>query len=58
MSFLDKLDKYLILPNWLQFVGFMLAAIATGYGHGFPRLLGFVGLGVAAAGRLYNEIYP
>lgn len=58
-NILNNLDKYLKLPNWLQFVGIVLAFIANGYNHpGLPKLVVYVALGVACAGRLYDAIYP
>ncbi len=58
MSFLEKIDEYVKLPNFLQFVG-VLGMVATVYfgAHSGYRLLGFVSLGVFLAGKLYNKIY-
>lgn len=53
-----NLEKYLILPNWLQFVGAMIALIGGARAHGLAAVLVFVGVGMAGAGRLYKWIYP
>lgn len=58
MSFFSNISEYLILPNWLQFVGWTGAMISTAYTHGPARIFVFISLGIAAAGRLYNFIYP
>jgi hypothetical protein len=58
-SILDSVDKYVRLPNWLQFTGLMLAFGGLIYvNHPLGKLVAFVGLGVSAAGFCYSLIYP
>lgn len=59
MSFLDKIDQYVKLPAWLQFVGLMLAFGGLIFiDHSFAKLVAYVGLGISAAGFTYDKIYP
>lgn len=63
-NFVGNLSKWLILPNWLQMVGVLvsLGALAFLPAHGLIHVAEkagvFVGIGVAVAGRLYNQVYP
>lgn len=57
-NFFSNIGKYLILPTWLQFVGVVVVFGSLMAVHGPARWVGFTGLGVACAGRLYNVIYP
>jgi hypothetical protein len=55
MNFLDKIDQYIKIKPWLQFVGYMLAFGGLVTKH---PLITYIGLGVSMAGWLYDEIYP
>jgi len=55
LSLLDKIDQYVKLPAWLQFVGYMLIAGGLILKH---PLVSFAGLGISMAGWLYDKIYP
>ncbi len=54
MNLLDKIDQYVKLPAWLQFVGYMLAFGGLVVKH---PVITYVGLGVSMAGWLYEKIY-
>jgi hypothetical protein len=61
VSLLDKLDKYVKLAPWLQFVGLMLAFGGLIFIGDYPdpaKLVSYFGLGVSSAGFAYNLIYP
>ena len=55
MSLLGKIDQYVKLAPWLQFVGYMLAFGGLIFRH---PVLSWVGLGVSMAGFAYDLIYP
>jgi hypothetical protein len=58
-SLFDTIDKYVKLGPWLQFVGLMLAFGGLIFiDHSFAKLVAYVGLGVSAAGFVYDRIYP
>ena len=60
-SVLANIDKYVKLPAWLTFVGYMLVAgglIGQRYHAEFGTAVAYVGLGVSMAGWLYDRIYP
>ncbi len=61
MSILDKIDQYIKIKPWLQFVGLMIAlgglVFITDYPHA-AKLIAYVGLGVSSAGFAYDLIYP
>ena len=52
-----NLEKYVYLSPWLQMVGVILTFGGLMGAHGYARWIGFVGLGVAIAGRLYRYVY-
>jgi hypothetical protein len=57
---LNKIDQYVRLPAWLQFVGLMLAfggLIFINEYHA-AKLVAYAGLGVSSAGFCYDLIYP
>lgn len=52
------IQEYVKLPAFMQFVGMFAAAIVIGTsGHAVSKLFGFVSLGLAFAGFLYEKIY-
>ncbi len=56
-----NIEQYVILAPWLQFVGLMLAFGGLAFIVDYPHLAKFVlfgGLGVSAAGFVYEKIYP
>jgi hypothetical protein len=55
VSLLDKLDQYVKLKQWLQFVGYMVAYGGLVIHH---PLIAYVGLSVSMAGFAYDLIYP
>lgn len=58
-AFLVKIEKYIKIGPWLQFVGLMLAIgglLALAHWYGKP--LAYVGIGVSFAGFVYDKIYP
>ena len=58
MAFLAKIEEYVKLPAFLQFLGFMGGVATVFFGtRGFYRGLGFVSLGLFLAGKLYDKIY-
>jgi hypothetical protein len=56
MSF--NLEEYVYLSPWLQMVGVIVAFGGLMGAHGAARWIGFLGLGMAIAGRLYRYVYP
>jgi hypothetical protein len=59
MSFLDNLDRYVKLKQFIQFVGLMGLGGTLFLSHAsFPvKLLGFVAFGLSMAGFVYDLIY-
>lgn len=55
MNFLDKLDQYIKIQPWLQFVGYMVAFGGLIVKH---PVVSYAGLGISMAGWLYKKIYP
>lgn len=56
MSF--DINNFVKLPAFMQFVGMFSAAIVVGTsGHAVSKLFGFLALGLAFAGYLYDKIY-
>jgi hypothetical protein len=59
MNFLDKIDQYIKIAPWLQFVGLMLAFGGLIYvSHPVGKMIAYVGLGISSAGFAYEKIYP
>ena len=64
-SILDKVDQYIKIKPWLQFVGYILAfggliGVSSANSHMAHLVavgVAYVGLGVSMAGWLYNAIY-
>jgi hypothetical protein len=57
-NFLEKIQEYVKLPAFLQFLGFMGGVATVYFGtRGFHRILGFVSLGLFLAGKLYDRLY-
>lgn len=61
MNLLDKLDQFVKIKPWLQFVGYMLAFGGMIFIEDYPdpaKLVVYLGLGVSMAGFVYDMIYP
>ncbi len=55
----NSVDQYIKIKPWLQFVGLMLAFGGLIFiDHHGAKLVAYVGLGISAAGFVYDSIYP
>ncbi len=59
-SFLDKIDEYIKVKPWLQFVGLvgLAGTLFLSTASTVSKTVGFVAFGVSLAGFVYDLIYP